>query len=360
MDHVPRNSQGAHHVHAEDVNDPGGQATDKEARATKAVSARASLLLTIPPTRRVSLVGGVGADTAIRRPVNDSYGGRMKGMLMAGFVAVCGALTLGSQPMGDPDESHIVLEQARLRAHFDSVLGELRSRDVSRLTTDQRAARSELTTWLAEYRDAGRFPLNDRYSDSLTPIFRDARGVTCAMAYLIERSGRRDIVDRISSTRNLGYLRDLADDTSLAAWLVHAGLTADEAARIQPAYPGQNEPNRLALASVTVVMSGLSVATAASNIMRPSELKGFIGMAVGGIAVLGAAALSQTHSAFASVNAVSGSAAVLAGFYAAFRPRPSAPSREARHPARNQMEIVPVAAWAPEARAGKLGLNVRF
>src|SRR5688500_2281576 len=107
-----------------------------------------------------------------RRP-----GGRMQRMMVVCFLAACVvAVTVGGEPKGGADASHVALERARLRAHFDSVLGELGARDVSRLTTDQRAARLDLTNWLSEYRESGRFPLNDRYSGSQTPIFRDARG----------------------------------------------------------------------------------------------------------------------------------------------------------------------------------------
>src|SRR5262245_14291932 len=104
------------------------------------------------------------------------------------LVVVCG-LGMVSGERGNP-------EQVRLRAHFDSVLIELRARDLTALTRQQRSARAQLIEWLVDYREAGRFPVNDRYADTPTPIFIDARGATCAMAYLIARSGRRDIVDR--------------------------------------------------------------------------------------------------------------------------------------------------------------------
>ena len=149
--------------------------------------------------------------------------------VVAGWCVLLGALVLVST---DPTHS----EQVRLRTHFDSVLIELRARDVSSLTADQRDSRDGLIEWLAEYRVAGRFPLNDRYANEPTPIFRDARGATCAMAYLIERSGRADIVDRIAETRNLAYIGELTDDAALVAWLDRSGLSVAEAARIQPAY----------------------------------------------------------------------------------------------------------------------------
>ena len=149
-------------------------------------------------------------------------------------IFVAGALVASSDPVSLA--SHVAEEQVRLRAHFDSVLLELGTRDVAHLTANQRATRSELTAWLAEYRDKGRFPLNDRYADSLTPIFRDARGVTCAMAYLIARSGRRDIVDRVEQTKNLAYIGELAFDPEMVAWLDSVGLSVEEASRVQPTY----------------------------------------------------------------------------------------------------------------------------
>lgn len=222
--------------------------------------------------------------------------------------------------------SHVALEQVRLRAHFDSVLDELRARDVSRLTADQRAARSELTTWLAEYRDAGRFPLNDRYAESLTPIFRDARGVTCAMAYLIERSGRRDVVDRIARTRNLAYVGELADDPALVAWLDSVGFDAFEAASVQPAYPQPPRKVGRGYAIASLVMSGSSVATTYANFAEPNRAVGLAGMMIGSITIVTGsiprradAIASQTDLAVSALNYVTGAAAVLTGIYSLVR-----------------------------------------
>ena len=68
------------------------------------------------------------------------------------------------------------------------------------------------------------------------PFFRDGHGAFCAMAYLIERSGRRDLVDRIASTRNNAFIAELANDPALRVWLDSVGLSVTEAARIQPTY----------------------------------------------------------------------------------------------------------------------------
>lgn len=71
------------------------------------------------------------------------------------------------------------------------------------------------------------------------PFFRDGRGALCAMAYLIQRSGRRDLVDRIALTRNNAFIAELADDPELRVWLDSVGLSAAEAARVQPTYQPQ-------------------------------------------------------------------------------------------------------------------------
>ena len=68
------------------------------------------------------------------------------------------------------------------------------------------------------------------------PFFRDGQGALCAMAYLIERSGRRDLVDRVALTRNNAFIAELANDPELRVWLDSVGLTVTEAARIQPTY----------------------------------------------------------------------------------------------------------------------------
>ena len=68
------------------------------------------------------------------------------------------------------------------------------------------------------------------------PYFRDGDGALCAMAYLIERSGRPDLVDRIARTRNNAFIAELANDPALRAWLDSVGLSVTEAARIQPTY----------------------------------------------------------------------------------------------------------------------------
>jgi hypothetical protein len=155
-------------------------------------------------------------------------------LLVAGCVAAVFALTAaGSRSAKEGIDAR---EGSRLRAHFDSVLHELRSADVSRLSSSQRTSRATLIARLEGYAAAGSFPHNHVVADQYVPVFRDEHGTMCAMAFLIASTGRTDIVDDVAREKNLAYIPQLAGDARLIAWLDSTGLTVDEAARIQPMY----------------------------------------------------------------------------------------------------------------------------
>lgn len=129
------------------------------------------------------------------------------------------------------------VEVARIRAHFDSVLVELAARDAAALSTAQRARRASLVATLAAYRDRGLFPRNYDFPGQAVPYFVDPRtGVLCAVAHLLESTGRRDVVDRVSRGENNVWVTQLATDTAFTGWLSANGLTLAEAARIQVPY----------------------------------------------------------------------------------------------------------------------------
>jgi hypothetical protein len=222
-------------------------------------------------------------------------------------------------------------EVARLRAHFDSVNAELRAPQALRLTPGQRTVRLTLIGWLREYRERGAFPRNDRFPDQAMPLFRDSRGVLCAMAYLIERSGRTDLVDRIALTRNNGFIPELADDPELRAWLDGAGLTVAEAARIQPSYePPPDVPEDQAVSAdyalTSILVSGASLTTVGLNLIAPSKSTGWAGLIAGGLGVIaGAANLDEGDGTdkVAAANMIIGGGAIAAGLYRLRHPRPA-------------------------------------
>jgi hypothetical protein len=181
-------------------------------------------------------------------------------------------------------------EVSRLRAHFDSVDSELRARSVAGLSASQVERRTRLAAWLREYRKAGTFPVNDKF-DAPTPFFRDRNGTLCAMAYLIDRSGRRDIVDKVAATRNNAYIAELADDPALIAWLDSSGLSVAEAARIQPAYDDYPAPIYLHrgvesdFALAAVGLGSASLATSALNVVKPGYVSGLLGIVAGAVSI---------------------------------------------------------------------------
>ncbi|HEY5939669.1 MAG TPA: hypothetical protein VIT87_02530 [Gemmatimonadales bacterium] len=223
------------------------------------------------------------------------------------------------------------LEVARLRAHFDSVDLELRAANALQLTPAQRTARVTLIGWLREYRDAGAFPRNDRFPNRAMPFFRDGHGVLCAMAYLIERSGRGDLVDRVAATRNNASIAELAGDGELLAWLDSTGLSVAEAARIQPFYGTlpENEDVSTEYAVTSIVVSGASLATLGFNLFAPSRTTGWAGVAAGSAAIIaGAVNLDETGGTddVATVNIIAGGSALVAGIYQLLRLRPEEPA----------------------------------
>ena len=132
-------------------------------------------------------------------------------------------------------------ETARIRAHFDSVLAELGERSVGGLTSEQRARRATVIAMLRAYRDRGAFPRNYDFPGEATPYFVDREtGVLCAVAHLLESTGRRDIVDRVAAANNNVWVGELAEDAELEGWLREHGLTLEEAARIQVPYEQDN------------------------------------------------------------------------------------------------------------------------
>lgn len=128
-------------------------------------------------------------------------------------------------------------ERRRVRTHLRRAERAARE-SRSRLEPLTRLVRGLLLGELASYRRGGVFPKNPGVPQ--TPIFVDAHGTPCAMGHLLALGGEEGLVERIMRERNLAYVRELADEPRLLAWLAAAGLTVAEAAAIQPEYCGTN------------------------------------------------------------------------------------------------------------------------
>jgi hypothetical protein len=276
--------------------------------------------------------------------------------LVLTVLVLLGSLTLpfGLRDVspGNPEYRHRRLEVARLRAHFDSVDTELRLPTELPLTPAQRLGRTTLIGWLREYREAGSFPRNDRFPDRAMPFFRDSRGVLCAMAYLIDRSGRGDLVDRVAATRNNAFIPELAGDPELRTWLDSVGLSVAEAARIQPfyGYPPEEPAEQGVSASyalTSILVSGSSLTTLGLNAIAPSRATGWAGVIAGTAGLIaGAVKLDEAGATddVAAANVIAGGGALAFGLYRLLTPRASSSS----------LSISPVV--MPTAHSPRIGL----
>jgi hypothetical protein len=218
-------------------------------------------------------------------------------------------------------------EVTRLQAHFDSVDFELRAAPTANLTSSQRIARTQLVAWLRDYRDDALFPANDRFPTRPMPFFRDSRGVLCAMAYLVQRSGRSDLVNRIARSANNATIAELSGDDGLRAWLDSVGVSAAEAGRIQPQYGGfpgivedtrGGNTDRLFHPAAAMAFNMAALASAAVNIKAPSRSRAWVGL-VTGLAVVAAGVADNRRATydsnpFATSNIVVGGVASAVSF----------------------------------------------
>ena len=264
-------------------------------------------------------------------------------------------------------------EDARIEAHLENVERELRVRDVAALTVEQRQARARHIEVLRAYRETGKFPRNTDIRDRSAPYFVDRAGTLCAMAYLIAKSGHASLVERVATTRNNAYIAELANDAELLEWLQSAGLTIDEAARIQPAYnplpalPDERDYVTARYAVGSVLAAGVGGASIALNltgdVARPAaKLYALLGMTAGSIGLaMGASKLGDEggRGDLAMMSTAIGAASTVIGARALIlhsRRAPAARERAARAP---QITVAPTLALTQGAAPGAV-LTVRF
>jgi hypothetical protein len=260
-------------------------------------------------------------------------------------AASLAALVFGTTPSSiRPDDTRAsststeLAEIARIRSHFDSVLVDLRSRDVSQLANSQRESRLELLSTLAAYRDRGLFPRNYDFPGQAVPYFVDRKtGVLCAVAHLLESTGRRDIVDRVAAWGNNVWVPQLRGDTAFTSWLDRHGLTLAEAARIQVPYESGSPITAYGVGSTATVLlsSGAAVWNATTNRDAKMPFVSFLGLLSGATSMslsIGGANNSDVPGWLNAVNFGAGAASLLSSTGSLMkRQRLAAAKREAEH-----------------------------
>lgn len=131
---------------------------------------------------------------------------------------------------------HRRVDDFRIDQHLRRTMVALRATGWDGLTVEQCRRRRVALERLSEYRSRGEFPVN-RSVPERTPLFVGDDGTPCAMAYLLLEDGRDDLVDDVMASDPMVSIEDLSEDHAVVEWIEANGLTRDEAARIQPAYP---------------------------------------------------------------------------------------------------------------------------
>jgi hypothetical protein len=93
------------------------------------------------------------------------------------------------------------------------------------------ARRTTALARLQAYRSRGVFPRN-RVTRGMANVFMDENGYLCAMATLIQASGRQDLVDQIAGDNNLIRMGETTSGP-LYDWMLRSGLTVEEIALVQ-------------------------------------------------------------------------------------------------------------------------------
>lgn len=193
------------------------------------------------------------------------------------------------------------------------------------------------------------------------------------LAYLIAKSAHASLIERVATTRNNAYIAELANDAEFLEWLWSAGLTVDEAARIQPMYqplpPSSVERDhvtaRYAVGSVLAAgVGGASIAlNLTGDIARPAaKLYAILGMTAGSVGLaMGASKLGDEggRGDLAMMSTAIGAASTAIGARALIlhsRRSPAATERAARAP---QIMVAPTLAITQGAAPGAV-LTVRF
>jgi MYXO-CTERM domain-containing protein len=127
------------------------------------------------------------------------------------------------------------LEQFRIQRHLALVEDTLRRETPPELAEGPAKARARLLDELHIYAERGDFPKNLDFPDRRVPYFIDEFGTACAVGHLMIVSGAAQLAHEIARDENFDHVADI-EHPGVGPWLAANGLTAAEAAWIQPEY----------------------------------------------------------------------------------------------------------------------------
>ncbi|HLT37788.1 MAG TPA: MYXO-CTERM sorting domain-containing protein [Enhygromyxa sp.] len=127
------------------------------------------------------------------------------------------------------------LERFRIQRHLALVEDTLRRETPPDLTEGPALARARLLDELHRYAERGEFPQNLDFPDRRIPYFIDEFGTACAVGHLMIVSGAEQLAHEIARDENNDVVAEI-EHPGVGPWLAANGLTAAEAAWIQPSY----------------------------------------------------------------------------------------------------------------------------
>ncbi len=163
-----------------------------------------------------------------------------------------------------PNES--IDDQLRIKTHLSYVEGMLRSKDVSHLSMEEKAKRSEMLDLLHTYWQAEKYPFNLDNKESRRPCFYDAQNNICAVGYLVQQTAGDAMVQRINEDYKYSEIYEM-NSPELLAWVGASGLTLKEVATIQPSY---SPPSQITtgLGIGTAMWTGANLGLTAVNLTQ--------------------------------------------------------------------------------------------
>jgi hypothetical protein len=169
---------------------------------------------------------------------------RIRPLAVIAISAAVGLVSIASRGIEPPgwNNDANAADAARVKWRLSRVELELSGKDLTGLSSAQSANRAEDIRLLHRYWTTGRFPHNHDFPGRRVPYFVDRHGVPSELAYLMIKSGRQDLVDRVATISNNATVFDMVNDPNLGpalvGWLNQNGLTVDEAALMQSFYSG--------------------------------------------------------------------------------------------------------------------------
>ncbi|GAB2958086.1 hypothetical protein GCM10027048_26190 [Hymenobacter coalescens] len=125
-------------------------------------------------------------------------------------------------------------EHERIAAHLEYAEDVLRHKGTRRLPSHLRRRRYQTLKLLHTYRTAGRFPKHEARPAGSRPSLLDESGRAGALAYLMEQTGGRELVQDLDRRYRHERIETIRHP-ELQHWVRMSGLTIEECALLQSA-----------------------------------------------------------------------------------------------------------------------------